>query len=252
MPKPKLVLYSHQLPDCPCFQNIFNTVFEVKPTGSEEEFLRIVRKVDTDAAVVCFCSTHERDAEKILQLDALTGPVPVLTCSTALDPEFVALAAKNGADRFLCCSVKKQQIQEVIFETMRRNHLQEFLQFCYPGSVNTPHIRKMIQGIVHSFPHRLNEEQMATRIKISRSYLKKMCRQAFGKPFTQVMRRIWIYQALHMMRYTDLDNTEIALQLNYSEESNMARDFRKELSCSPSEARRQLLQLSPADILLSN
>lgn len=251
MSKPKLALYSQALPDCPCFQSIFGTAFEVIPTDSEEEFLRIVRRIDADAAVVCFCSTHERDAERILQLEALTGPVPVLTCSRTLDPEFVAFAAKHGADRFLCCSMKKHKIPEVIFETMRRNHLQEFLQSCCPGSVNMPRIRKMIHEIVHTFPHRLNEEQMAVRLKISRSWLKKLCRQAFGKPFTRVMRRIWIYQALRMMRYTDLDNTEIALQLNYSEESNMARDFRKELSCSPSEARRRLLEHSPAALLLS-
>jgi AraC-like DNA-binding protein len=64
------------------------------------------------------------------------------------------------------------------------------------------------------------------------------------------MRCIWIHQALRLMQKTTLDNVEIAQQLNYSEESNMARDFRKELGYSPSEARKRLTTQSPDTLLL--
>ncbi len=53
-----------------------------------------------------------------------------------------------------------------------------------------------------------------------------------------------------MMQHTNLDNTEIALQLNYSEESNLARDFRSELGYSPTEARRRLIQHTPEELLI--
>jgi len=52
-----------------------------------------------------------------------------------------------------------------------------------------------------------------------------------------------------MMQHTTLDNMEIALQLDYSEESNMAREFRKELGCCPNDARRRLIEQSPEEIL---
>ncbi len=53
-----------------------------------------------------------------------------------------------------------------------------------------------------------------------------------------------------MMKHTNLDNTEIALQLNYSEETSMARDFRKEIGLSPTEARKRLTSQSPVELFL--
>ena len=44
-------------------------------------------------------------------------------------------------------------------------------------------------------------------------------------------------------------HTDIDLQLNYSEESSMTRDFHKVLGYSPSEARVLLTNHSPKDLL---
>ena len=63
------------------------------------------------------------------------------------------------------------------------------------------------------------------------------------------MRRIWVYQALNMMQNTNLDNTEISLQLNYSDETSLARIFRKELGYNPTEARKRLIRYSPEELL---
>jgi len=63
------------------------------------------------------------------------------------------------------------------------------------------------------------------------------------------MRRLRVYQALRMMDKTGLDNTEIAIQLIYSEESGMARDFRKVIGCSPDEARKRLEMETPEEVL---
>ena len=90
---------------------------------------------------------------------------------------------------------------------------------------------------------------MSRQLRVSPNWLYKLCRQAFGMSYTKLLRRIWIYQALQMMRDSKLDNTEIALYLNYSEESSMARDFRKELGCSTTEARLHLTRQSPEEIL---
>ena len=123
-----------------------------------------------------------------------------------------------------------------------RGDLHEFLQICCPGGLATsPHVRKMIDEIAHSFPRRLQEAEMCKRLKISQRWLQKLCRQAFDQTYTCLKRRIWIHQALRMMRDTDLDSTEIAMHLNYSEESNMARDFRNELKYSPSNRHNKTL-----------
>ena len=45
-----------------------------------------------------------------------------------------------------------------------------------------------------------------------------------------------------------MDNFEIALSLKYTEESNMARDFRKTFQMSPSDAKVMLSFLNPIEI----
>ncbi len=146
--------------------------------------------------------------------------------------------------------MEEAKIKDVISEAIRRGGLKEFMASCYPGSFAvSPHVRKMIDEIIHAFPHRLHESEMARRLEISRSWVQKLCRQAFGLTFTRLMRRIWVHQALRLMQHTNLDNVEIAVQLNYSEESSLARDFRKELGYNPTEARQRLAEQSPEALL---
>ncbi len=108
----------------------------------------------------------------------------------------------------------------------------------------------MMDEILYAFPHRLTEQDLAHRLWISRSSLQKHCRRAFGQSYTRLLRRIWVHQALRLMKHTNFDNTEIALHLKYTEETNLAWDFRKELGCNPTEARRRLTTHSPEELLL--
>jgi len=52
-----------------------------------------------------------------------------------------------------------------------------------------------------------------------------------------------------MMQHTNLNNIDIAMQLYYSEESSMAREFRKELGYSPNTARKLLTKQAPEELL---
>ncbi len=101
MSKPRLILFSQELPDCACYDRIFHGEFETEITETEGEFTRRIQQVPAEASVVCFCSASEKDVEELLRLDALSGPLPVLTCSRTLNPDFVRSAAQHGVDRFL-------------------------------------------------------------------------------------------------------------------------------------------------------
>lgn len=250
MSKPKLLHYASELSRCVCCEKIFNTRFETVSIGTEEEFLSNVRAEKADAVVVCFCSAREQNVQALLHLTACAGPLPVLACSKTINLDFVRLAALKEVDRFLCCDMGVETIQPIISEAIRRGGLKEFLTSCYPDSFAvSPHVRKMIDEIIHAFPHRLHESEMAQCLGISRSWVQKLCRQAFGLTFTNLMRHIWVHQVLRLMQHTNLDNVEIAVQLNYSEESSLARDFRKELGYSPTEARKRLVEQSPEALL---
>jgi AraC-like DNA-binding protein len=92
--------------------------------------------------------------------------------------------------------------------------------------------------------------EFARRLGIDRGWLHKLCKHAFGKSLTALLRHVRVRQALRMMKHTHLDNTDIALQLCYSEESSMAREFRKELGYGLTEACKRLSQRTPEELLL--
>jgi len=128
--------------------------------------------------------------------------------------------------------------------------LKAYLEPCRLGeAVVSPYVRKMINEIVQAFPQPVNEGEMTARLGISRRWLQKLCGKTFGQSYIRLLRRLWVYQALHLMQQTELDNGEIALQLNYTEESSMARDFRKILGYSPGVARMHLGEKPPEELL---
>lgn len=248
--KRRLILFSPALPNCPCHNRIFNTQYATFVADTEKEFISKIHTVPADAAVICFCSACEEDIEKVLRLDALTGPLPVLTCSKILNPEFIRKAAQRGASRFITCDMEADKIREIIHDAIGSQGLTEYLESRWPHCLeSSPYIRKLIDEIIHAFPHRMRVDGYARRIGIDRGWLYKLCEEAFGIPLTTLLRRVWVHQALRMMQHTNLDNMEIALQLDYSEESSMAREFRKEMGYCPTEARTQLLEKRPEELL---
>lgn len=250
MPRPKLILYAQELATCPCHARVFNHEFEMVSTETAEDFLKKAKHVNADVAVLCFCSAEETDVEELSRLDTLTGPIPVLTCSKVHNPNFVRLAAQRGVDNFLYCDMGVDRIRQLILTTIRGSGLRSFLEFCCPGSfTSSPYVGKMIDEIVYAFPHGLKTSELSRRLGISTRRLQMICQQAFGKTFTHLMRRIWIFHALNLMKYTNLDNTEIALQLDYSDASSLARIFRKELGYNPGEARKRLIKSNPIELL---
>jgi AraC-like DNA-binding protein len=249
MAKPKLVLYARDLVNCPCRDGIFDHDFELVTTETEDDFLKKIRHVGTDVAVLCFCSAEEEDVRALSQLSSITGPIPVLACSRIYNLEFVRLAAQRGVDHFLVCNMEPGKIRNRILKAIRGTNSSTFLESCCPRPASSPYVRKRINEIVHAFPHRLTTGELSERLGITGRRLQMICQQAFGRTFTQLMRRTLIYHALIMMKHTNLDDTEIAFQLQYSEESSLARVFRKELGYNPTEARKRLVAESPEELL---
>jgi len=250
---PKIAIFAPQIPDCSCWKCLFNTEFEVEAFRSETDFIKNVRQESTDIAIVCLCSSPESEVDNIIRLEALSGAKPLLTCSKSLNHDFVKNAAVKGVNRFLLCTMDKETIQEIILEAIKHGGLREFLEEHYGENFSiSPHIGKMLDEIIYLFPHRLSAHEMAEKLGISRSWQHRLCREAFGRSFSGFIRQIWVYQAMRLMNRTSLDNTDIALHLDYSEGSSMARDFRKELGYSPNEARRLLAKKNAGELMQGN
>lgn len=250
MPKSKIVLFSPDSACCPRHQSILASHYDVRTTRSEDEFTAALSGVRADAAVICLCSGGTQDTEKIRRLHALVGPIPTLICTQTPRLDFVRTAVQCGTQQILICSMHPEQIRYQIDRALRNSGLHEYVEVRWPGSRRqSPLISKFISEVIRSFPQRTDVQSLARRLGIDRGWLYKLCKAAFGLSVVAFMRHIWVHQALHLMQHTNLDNTEIALQLGYSEESSMAREFRKTLGCSPGEVRRRLTD-HPVDELL--
>lgn len=248
--KQKLILYSPELTDCPHFSRIFNEEYKIITAQSEGEFIKGIKNLQVDVAIICFCSADENNIESLLRLDVLTGPVPVLTCSKILNPEFVRKAAQRGIERFLVCDMETDKVRDIINDAICDTGLKEYFKSRWQDKLElSPHVSKLIDEIIHLFPHRMKVEELAGRLGIDRGWLHKLCKQTFGRPPSALIRLVWVHQALRMIQHTNLNNVDIALQLNYSEESSMAREFRKELGYNPNTARKQLAEYTPEELL---
>lgn len=250
MSKHRILLFCSEQKKCIYHNFIFNKDYEIVTTNNEEKFLYYLKKLPVDAAIICSYSANVQDVEKLLSLDVLTGPIPVLICSKDLNPEFIQKATQRGISRFLVSDMDIQKVKDIIIDTIRNHGLKEFLNDNFLNGIDlSPYISKLIDEIVYNFPHRLNVTEYANRLEIDRGWLYKLCKQTYNKSPTSLLRTIWVHQALRMMQHSNLDNLDISLQLNYTEQSSMARDFHKELGCSPSEARVMLIKHSPEHLL---
>jgi transcriptional regulator GlxA family with amidase domain len=77
-------------------------------------------------------------------------------------------------------------------------------------------------------------------MNLSGRWLQNEFQEAFNASYKDLLRTIWVYQAVKLLQKTDLDNTDIALELNYKELSSMDRDFKTILNLSPNEVREKL------------
>ncbi len=204
-----------------------------------------------NAGVICLCSVPREGNYGIIQQSIPSSDsLPVLVCVKSLSSNHIRLAEGQSVRGFFSSDMAEDEIEQITHEIIRHGELKKYLESCRAsGFPSSPHTRRVSEEILHAFPRRLREDEMAQRLGKSRSRVQKFCRQFFGMAYTRLLRRLWVYQALRLTEYTTCSNGEIALQLNYSEESNFARDFRKELKCSPSEARLRLSQQNPEKLL---
>jgi len=250
MKTPRLLLYARELPLCTRYQSIFEREFDLITALTQEDFLREIQDACVDVAVICYCWARDEEVPELLELAAMTGPIPAIACCMVYNPDFIRTAAQGGIDHFLLCDMDPDRVREHVLSAIGADQLLEFLESQrINGGAFSPHLRKMVQRIIHAFPRRLTTRELASLLGITSRRVQMIWRESFNRSFTEIMRRIWVYHALTMMQNTNLDNVEIAMHLGYQDESSLARIFRKELGYNPNAARRRLITDEPRNML---
>lgn len=226
--------------------------FDVAVVASESDVLYHVTADFPDAVVSCCCTACAADVDDLTRLGALAWPVPLFACVRRFTPEFIRCAAVHGLHHLLFCELETDVIGDIITDTLRHRFIDELLETCWPGSLDvSPHVRRLIGEVMRAAPHAPTVHELAARLGVSRGWLHKLCKRAFGLPLTTFLRSLRVVQALHLLQRTDWDNADVAYHMQYTEESHMARDFRRILGCRPKEARVRLVHCSAVELLRS-
>jgi AraC-like DNA-binding protein len=145
--------------------------------------------------------------------------------------------------------METEKISALIINAIKQNDLIKFIERKFPACFERSfYSRKIVDIITHTFPQRINERQLSKELNISQRWLQKECKKAFGITYNNLAKIIRVYQALSLLNKTTLDNYEIALQLNYANETNMTRDFKKVLNITPYEAKKQFVDYTPEQL----
>ncbi len=129
------------------------------------------------------------------------------------------------------------------------NFLNEFVSKEFAESYKkNSHVKELTNKVILNFPDNIGEDNISKELHITKRWLQKSCIKTFGITYKRFIRVLRIYAALKLLYETKFDNLDIAFNLNYTEESNMARDFRIELHICPNEARRRLAVMNPKQL----
>jgi AraC-like DNA-binding protein len=250
MKKIKTLIYLHNNTSCRRFYQIFNHDFNLTVAATRDEFLHKALYDDIDVGILCYCYAHEQDLNSALDLKVNANHLPIIIFSKIPNPDFISRGAKKGLDHFMLCHMPSEKIKSRIQTVIENDDLRVFIKNHINSNLHSPYTQKIITEILHQLPEQLKITDLAKTLGISSRWTQSLFKEIFGMTYTELMRRIHVYQALNLMKNTQLDNTEIALKLFYSDENSLYRIFQKELNYSPTTARKKLLENVPPQKML--
>jgi AraC-like DNA-binding protein len=246
----KKILLCQLHDSCKCSYSLLKKEFEINLHTSTESFIKALKESNSDAAVICFNSEtslkgedhhFENQVKDLTKFESLSGFMPLLSCTKGLNENFIHQAVDKGVRRFLSSEMEIEKITVLINDAIKQNELKKFIEIKFPGCFErSSYAKKIIDEIVRRFPKKTYSTEMAKKLKVSERWLQHQSKKAFGISYKKLFKLIRVFHALRLMEKSEMDNNEISLQLNYTEESNMARDFRIVLRIPPSEARKKL------------
>ncbi len=129
-----------------------------------------------------------------------------------------------------------------------------FVEKTFPSCFSKYDLAKdIIKILSENYPKNSNitESKIAEELDVTCRWIQKICAASFCITFTRLKRILRIYAALILMSETSLDILSIAVNLRYSDSTNLARDFKLELKVSPTAARLLLKKGKPDGVFKS-
>jgi len=96
--------------------------------------------------------------------------------------------------------------------------------------------------IIHHCDEKIAVADVASHIGLNISYLQNLFKKHTGTTVTEYVNKIRIEKACFLLRNSDMDTTEVALECGFASRQHFGLTFRKLMGCSPIAYRKSDLQ----------
>ena len=218
--------------------------FELIPAVSEESLQKFALTNSFDAVLIHLPIFSHRQNNQVGKLNELANRLPVVILSDHWELDAVKHCGKLGVHSVLDCAEGYEKKLSAISSAARFGGFRQLLaQAEKPLTLFSPRMRKTFELILASFPNVQSLCELSASLRTHRRCLEREFRKTFGLSYVQLIRVLCMYESWRLMQHANLDNSEIALRLQYCEETHFARDCRKVFDLNPT----QLRQLSEKD-----
>jgi AraC family transcriptional activator of pobA len=125
-------------------------------------------------------------------------------------------------------------------------HLQDFAPSVSDNPANKQQmlLRRFIQLVDNHYIDKRTVKEYADLLSVTANHLSQSVKQVSGKNALSYITGRLAPEARSLVHYTDLEITEIAYQLNFSDPANFGKFFKKQIGLSPSAFRKHHKQLN--------
>ncbi len=97
------------------------------------------------------------------------------------------------------------------------------------------YVHTTLMMVQAQYQERLNINDIAEQLDVSKSYLSKKFKEETGMTFVEFLNRYRINQAIQLLEQGDLRILEVATKVGFSQYKNFSKVFRKYLNMTPTE-----------------
>jgi AraC family transcriptional regulator, transcriptional activator of pobA len=226
---------SHQTIDYTTYQVLPNTLFFISPNQVHqfEEWKRL--KGGTILFTEDFFLLHHNNKDKLFELSFLDN-FYANPCIQFNKRDFADI--KHTID-LIALEQKRKDKSQTITQALLHILLAQ-VQRCIDKEVNTPFSKKYLilfkqfkQLLDLYFMENPTASFFAERLHITTHHLNGITKQVTGRTASEVIRARSILEAKRLLTFTDYTVSEIAFQLNYTDSSYFAKQFKAETRQSP-------------------
>ncbi|HSF87851.1 MAG TPA: ATP-binding protein [Saprospiraceae bacterium] len=180
----------------------------------------------------------------------VTNHIPIVLLSAKVDPESRLAGLESGADVYLVKPFDKKELRMLLHNLLERRHA---LHTRYSYTVTVPPTSEIDQRepedpfigkaravvLEHLDETEFSVMHLYRAVFLSRTQLHKKLKALTGMSATHFIRHIRLSKAKELLKDPDLNITEIAYQVGFSDPNYFTRCFGEEFGESPSETRNR-------------